>query len=114
MTTARARPGAGTTATAAVFGALGDSTRLRLVVSLSEHGPQSITRLTRGTSLTRQAITKHLRVLAHAGVVRGRRQGRESRFELEPERLQVAHRYLAMVSRRWDEALGRLQKLVED
>jgi DNA-binding transcriptional ArsR family regulator len=70
--------------------------------------------LTRGTSVTRQAITKHLRVLAEAGLVSGRRTGRESRWALEPERLDVAHRYLDLISRRWDAALGRLRKLVED
>lgn len=96
-----------------MFAALGDPTRLRLVARLSEGGPQSIKRLTRGSSRTRQAVTKHLRVLAEAGLVRGARVGRESRWELEPERLGVAYRYLDFISRRWDEALDRLQKLVE-
>jgi DNA-binding transcriptional ArsR family regulator len=99
---------------APVFGALGDPTRLRLVTSLSERGPQSITGLTRGTRFTRQAITKHLRVLAGAGLVRGRRHGRESRWELEPAGIDVARRYLDLVSARWDEALGRLRDLVEE
>lgn len=99
---------------APVFGALGDPTRLRLVASLSTRGPQSITGLTRGTRLTRQAITKHLRVLAGAGLVRGRRHGRESRWELEPAGIDVARRYLDLVSARWDEALGRLRDLVEE
>ena len=99
---------------APVFQALADPTRLRLVSSLSERGPQSITGLTRGTRLTRQAITKHLRVLAGAGLVRGERLGRESRWELEPEGLEAARQYLEMVSERWDEALGRLRTLVEE
>lgn len=98
---------------APVFAALGDPTRLGLVVRLSEGGPQSIKRLTRGSNRTRQAVTKHLLVLAEAGLVRGARVGRESRWELERARLEVAYRYLDLVSRRWDEALGRLQKLVE-
>ena len=98
---------------APVFDALGDPTRLRLVSSLSERGPQSITTLTRGSRLTRQAITKHLRVLAGAGVVRGSRSGRESLWELEPKGLDVARRYLEVVSHRWDEALERLRNLVE-
>ncbi len=88
--------------------------RLELVARLSRGGPQSIVRLTRGTPLTRQAITKHLHVLAGAGLVRGTRRGRESRWALEPRRLDVAYRYLDLVSKRWDVALGRLQKLVEE
>ena len=111
MKTDRAR--VGIESSAPVFGALGDPTRLRLVARLSQGGPQSITRLTRGTSLTRQAITKHLRVLAGAGLVRGARLGRESRWKLEPKRLEVAHRYLEMVSKRWDSALGGLKTFVE-
>jgi len=99
---------------APIFGALGDPTRLKLVARLSRGGPQSITRLTRGSPLTRQAITKHLRVLAGAGLVRGTRLGRESLWELKPERLEVAHRYLELISKRWDSALGRLQKFVEE
>lgn len=99
---------------APIFGALGDPTRLRLVARLSQGGPKSITRLTRGSSLTRQGITKHLRVLADAGLVRGTRLGRESLWELEPRRLDVARRYLELVSKRWDTALGRLKRLVEE
>ncbi len=99
---------------APLFAALGDATRLKLVARLSQGGPQSIVRLTRGTTFTRQAITKHLRVLARAGFVRGSRLGRESRWELEPHQLDVAHRYLDLISKRWDTALRRLQKLVEE
>ncbi len=99
---------------APIFAALGDATRLKLVARLGRGGPQSITRLTRGTPLTRQAITKHLRVLADAGLVRGVRRGRESRWELEPEQFAVAHRYLDLVSKRWDTALSRLKKHVEE
>ncbi|HEX7077853.1 MAG TPA: metalloregulator ArsR/SmtB family transcription factor [Candidatus Eisenbacteria bacterium] len=108
------RAPAGLEASAPIFAALGDATRLELVARLCRGGPQSIARLTRGTSITRQAITKHLRVLADAGLVRGRRLGRESRWELEPERLDVAHRYLDLISKRWDAALSRLQDLVEE
>jgi DNA-binding transcriptional ArsR family regulator len=117
MTPERGRAAAGRSGvmrSAPVFGALGDPTRLRLVTSLSERGPQSITCLTRGTRLTRQAITKHLRVLSGAGLVRGRRLGRESRWELEPAGIDVARRYLDRVSERWDEALQRLRDLVEE
>jgi len=99
---------------APIFGALGDPTRLKLVARLSQGGPQSITRLTRGSPLTRQAITKHLRVLAGAGLVRGTRSGRESLWELERKQLDAARRYLDSVSRRWDQALDRLREFVEE
>jgi DNA-binding transcriptional ArsR family regulator len=108
------RGSAGLESSAPIFAALGDATRLKLVARLCQGGPQSIARLTRDTPLTRQGITKHLRVLADAGLVRGRRLGRESRWELEPQRLAVAHRYLDLISKRWDVALRRLQKLVEE
>jgi DNA-binding transcriptional ArsR family regulator len=99
---------------ATIFAALGDGTRLKLVARLRQGGPQSIARLTRGSSLTRQAITKHLRVLAGAGLVRGGRLGRESRWELEPKGFDVPRRYLELISERWDSALGRLKKFVEE
>lgn len=74
----------------------------------------SITSLTAGTRVTRQAITKHLRVLEGAGLVRARRRGRESLWQLERRRLQQARRYLELISSQWDEALSRLRKLVEN
>jgi len=98
---------------APLFDALGDPTRLELVARLSNGGPRSITGLTRGTRLTRQAITKHLRVLASAGLARGTRRGRESRWELELNRLHVAQRYLESMSKRWDVSLERLKTFVE-
>lgn len=97
-----------------VFSALGDETRLALVARLSASGPQSITRLTTGSAVSRQAITKHLDVLARAGLVHDIRRGRERVWELDPSRLAEAGRYLDGISRRWDEALGRLRKLVEE
>jgi DNA-binding transcriptional ArsR family regulator len=105
---------AGLANSAPIFAALGDATRLKLVARIGRQGPQSIVRLTRGTKFTRQAITKHLRVLANAGLLRGTRFGRESRWELEPERLDIAYKYLDLISRRWDAALHRLQELVEE
>ncbi len=98
---------------APVFAALGDRTRLRLVGRLRDHGPMSISRLTDGTKVTRQAITKHLRVMADAGLVRSRKHGRESLWQLEQERLREARQYLDSISRQWDDALGRLRALVE-
>jgi len=100
-------------ASAPVFAALGDETRLRLVSRLCEGGPQSIVSLTADADVTRQAVAKHLRVLADAGLVRGRREGRESVWEIEPERLQVARRSLDLISARWDAAIDRLRALVE-
>lgn len=100
-------------ASAELFAALGDPTRLGVVTRLCRDGPASIARLTAGSEVTRQAIAKHLRVLARAGLVRGRRRGRESLWELQPERFDVARRYLDAVSRHWDEALARLQAAVE-
>src|SRR5262245_27582139 len=97
-----------------LFAALGDETRLALVERLSAGGPQSITRLTEGSAVTRQAITKHLGVLAGAGLVRGVRRGRERIWDLDPARLEEARRFLDRISRCWDEALGRLKRFVEE
>jgi len=111
-----ARNGAGRSraASASLFAALGDETRLQLVSRLSAQGPLSIAKLTQGSAVTRQAITKHLHVLGEAGVVRGAREGRENVWELEPRRLTEARRYLDAISVQWDEALDRLKLMVED
>jgi DNA-binding transcriptional ArsR family regulator len=98
---------------APVFAALGDETRLRLVSRLCGAGPASIARLTTGSKVTRQAVTKHLHVLAEAGLVRSVRQGRERRWKLEPARLAEAHQWLDVISRQWDSALERLRAAVE-
>jgi DNA-binding transcriptional ArsR family regulator len=74
----------------------------------------SIARLTAGSHVTRQAVTKHLRVLAGAGLVRGRRHGRQSLWELDPRQLKAARRYLDLISQRWDDTLGRLKAALED
>jgi DNA-binding transcriptional ArsR family regulator len=100
-------------ASAGVFAALGDPTRLDVVARLGRAGPVSITRLTEGSDVTRQAIRKHLDVLARAGLVRGRRRGRESLWELEPRGIETARRYLDVVSRGWDVRLERLRAAVE-
>lgn len=99
---------------APLFAALGDATRLRLVSRLCRDGPLSITKLTARSDVTRQAISKHLRVMAEAGLVRGARNGRECVWQLEPRRLEEARRYLELISEGWDAALGRLRKLVEE
>ena len=99
---------------APLFAALGDEVRLRLVSRLCDEGPLSITRLTAGSRVTRQAITKHLRVMEAAGLVRSTRHGRESVWRLERRRLRAARRYLDIISKQWDDALGRLREFVED
>lgn len=98
---------------APLFAALGDGTRLQLLTRLGSGGPGSTTDLSRASALSRQAITKHLGVLAGAGLVRSRRQGRERIWELEPARLEDAHQILQRLSRQWDEALDRLKAFVE-
>ena len=100
--------------TAPIFAALGDETRLALVARLSADGPLSITRLTAGSAVTRQAVTKHLNVLATAGLVSDVRRGRERIWEFEPRQVEAARTYLEHVSQRWDEALDRLKKFVEE
>jgi DNA-binding transcriptional ArsR family regulator len=99
---------------APVFAALGDATRLRVVQRLSEEGPLSIAKLTEGSQVTRQAVTKHLRVLEDAGLVRGERDGRENVWTLEPRRLAAARTFLESISKEWDETLERLRVFVED
>jgi DNA-binding transcriptional ArsR family regulator len=101
-------------ANASVFAALGDETRLSLLAKLTSGERQSISRLTAGTHLTRQAVTKHLRVLEEAGVVGRVRVGRETQFELKPESIEEVRLYLERVSREWDDALERLRRFVED
>jgi len=96
-----------------LFAALGDSTRIELLARLASGTPESIARLSAGSTLTRQAVTKHLTVLADAGLVRSQRSGREHLWQLEPQRLADAQAYLALISRQWDDALARLKAFVE-
>jgi DNA-binding transcriptional ArsR family regulator len=99
---------------AQVFAALGDETRLSLVAKLCGGQPHSISQLTEGSKLTRQAITKHLRVLESVGIVHGFHAGRESLFEFDPEPMAEIKGYLDFVSEQWDQALSRLKSFVED
>ncbi len=114
MSASRLRP----KKTAPIFAALGDETRLRIVARLSTSGPMSISHLTREASgthrgMTRQAVTKHLHVLAHAGLARSSRLGRESVWQLQPAPLDAARRCLDGISAQWDTALDRLKHFVE-
>ena len=97
-----------------VFAALGDQTRLSLVAKLCGRRPYSISQLTQGSKLTRQAITKHLRVLESVGIVHSVRAGRESLFEFDPQPIEGIKQYLDLVSEQWDQALSRLKSFVED
>jgi DNA-binding transcriptional ArsR family regulator len=98
---------------APVFAALGDDTRLRLVAVLCAGGAMSIAQLTSGTQITRQAVTKHLQVLADAGLVRDVKSGRERLWEFELTRLDEARHSLEMIAQQWDHALMQLKRAVE-
>jgi DNA-binding transcriptional ArsR family regulator len=98
---------------APMFAALGDSTRLGLVRRLATEGPLSITRLSEGSGMTRQAITRHLHALGKVGLVRDNKEGREHVFSLDLKRLEVARQYLDDVSAQWDAAAARLKEFVE-
>ena len=109
----RRRSGRSIVLAASVFAALGDATRLELVTRLNNGGARSIAQLAEGLDLTRQGVTKHLRVLERAGIVRSTTVGRESQFVYVPGAVKRATSYLETVSRQWDEALSRLKALVE-
>jgi DNA-binding transcriptional ArsR family regulator len=99
---------------APIFAALGDETRLSLVEKLSDGSPCSIAQLTEGTQLTRQAVTKHLRVLEGVRIVRSVRTGRESLYQLDPTPIRQVRDYADVVSQQWDHALARLKAFVEE
>lgn len=98
---------------AAAFAALGDPTRLGIMIRLGSCGPLSTMRLTAATELSRQGITKHLRALEAAGLVHGRRVGRDRVWELRTGCLDEVGVYLAQISAQWDDALERLRRFVE-
>jgi DNA-binding transcriptional ArsR family regulator len=97
---------------ARLFAALGDKNRLRLVARLCK-GPESITGLSEGFPITRQAVTKHLRVMRNSGLVRRTRRGRHTIWQLNEHRLQDVRCYLDLISKQWDDALARLRTFVE-
>jgi DNA-binding transcriptional ArsR family regulator len=99
---------------APVFAALGDNVRLSLIAKLSAGQPHSISQLTKGSRLTRQAITKHLRVLERVGIVHSIQKGRENHFKFDLRPIEETKKYLDEVSLQWDQALKRLKSFVED
>ncbi len=112
--TTRSSSAAGRRAPAPIFAALGDETRLFLLAKLCRGHRHSISQLTEGSKLTRQAITKHLRMMEAVGMVHAVRQGRETLFALDPEPIEEIKGYLDLVSEQWDQALSRLRSFVED
>jgi DNA-binding transcriptional ArsR family regulator len=109
----RRSKGAALQRSAPIFAALGDETRLQLIAALCVGGAMSIAQLTQGTQITRQAITKHLDVLAAAGLVRDVKLGRERLWEFEAARLEEARRSLEIIASQWDHALEKLRQAVE-
>ena len=101
------------TGAALLFAALGDPTRLALIKQLSTGGPASISALADQQWMTRQGVTKHLHVLAAAGIIDGSRQGRELVWTLNPQRLAEGRRHIDIIAAGWTEALDRLKLLLE-
>ncbi|EQA47186.1 DNA-binding helix-turn-helix protein [Leptospira broomii serovar Hurstbridge str. 5399] len=99
---------------ATLFAALGDETRLSIVAKLSKGQPRSISQLTEGSKLSRQAVTKHLKVLENAGIVQSTYSGRENLFELDLRPFKDIREYLGFVSEQWDQALSRLKSFVDN
>lgn len=98
---------------ASVFFALGDKTRLQLIAMLCAGGVFSIAQLTANTDLTRQAVTKHLQVLADAGLVKDLKIGRERLWQFDPAQMEEARRSLEVIGQQWEQALGKLKMAVE-
>lgn len=101
-------------AAAPLFAALGDATRLALVARLGDGRAWSIRQLTHGLDLSRQGVSKHLRVLEQARVVTHARVGRESLYTLELTRINEARAYLEHVRAQWHDAVARLRSFVEE
>ena len=109
----RVEPDAQPAELAAVFAALGDPMRLELVSRLSDGRSHSISDLSDGLPVTRQAVRKHLHVLHAAQIVSGERVGREHQFSIEPAGFAAARDYLERASEQWDDAIGRLASFLD-
>ncbi|HTQ67077.1 MAG TPA: metalloregulator ArsR/SmtB family transcription factor [Solirubrobacteraceae bacterium] len=97
----------------ALWAAVADPTRRRVLDALLDHGEATTTTIAEGLPVTRQAVAKHLAVLDRAGLVDGRRRGREVRYTIRPERLDLAAEAMARVAARWDRRLARIKRLAE-
>jgi DNA-binding transcriptional ArsR family regulator len=97
----------------ALWAAVADPTRRRVLDALLEHGEASTTRLADGLPVTRQAVAKHLAVLNRVGLVAGRQRGREVRYAVRAERLDDAAEAMARVAAQWDRRLARIKRLAE-
>lgn len=97
----------------AVFVALADPTRRLLLERLGAHGEATATTLAAELPVSRQAVVKHLGVLDHAGLVSGRRQGKEMRYAVRSDRLTATARWLTAVATEWDRRLAAIRRLAE-
>ena len=97
-----------------VFAALADPTRWRVLSLLAERGEGTATTLAGELPVSRVAVVKHLAVLDRAGLVASRRQGREVRYTVRPERLDAAARWMADIASQWDARLAAIKRLAED
>lgn len=98
---------------AAIFAALGEPNRMRLLDRLGDGAPRSIASLAAGMAISRQALTKHLHVLEAAGLASATREGRETLYRIDPAGLLAAEAWIGDVSRQWDAAIDRLKRHVE-
>ena len=96
-----------------MFAALADPTRRQVVRSLSRQPELTASRLAGELPMTRQAVTKHLQVLADAGLVHDLKVGRERLWQFDPEQLDEARRSLEIIGRQWERALGKLRAALE-
>src|ERR1700722_17640048 len=100
---------------APIFSALGDPVRLAIVARLSKDGPLPTIELKQCASgVSRQGVTKHLRVLEEVGLVESDRVGRDRQWRLQPEKFVTMHDTLDRLSAQWDDRLERLRTFVED
>jgi ArsR family transcriptional regulator, cadmium/lead-responsive transcriptional repressor len=97
----------------ALWGAVADPTRRRVLDALLERGEATTTTLAEALPVTRQAVAKHLVVLNRVGLVAGRRKGREVRYTVRPQRLDDATEAMARVAAQWDRRLARIKRLAE-
>ena len=99
---------------ARLFSVLGDYTRLSLVTSLVDGEKRSITELSEGFKLSRQAVTKHLRLLEGVGIVKGGKSGRENLFRLKIESLAEVRQIIESIENQWDQTLSRVKSYLEN